>query len=455
MDASGYATMDSITMPGSWAEWMEQIGGKLESTGSGAIIKEAVRFSAAAGISLESSISMLAWLGSVVMNNFTSVIWESGIWHPSGLIISSVEPDGVQIDSITAGFINMVKYLGLDPIQDTVKEGPSGLIARLEDARGRIGKKQRNQAIDSRRTSLADLVEMDTSLVDPTEPSNIGNVRGLIYPSGRAFLSYLYDTPFFNAIDELIQHGSLHVRGKVDAHTMSEMNIVMFLPFYQGALANLMQSVLVQNNINVLLRQMLVLWAPSQDKVHTRSRNVGSALNAIKEKAQEGIAVLSDLMPPALHVRHRPEASEPMFDVGIGVRYVKVNRQERLARLAIAVAFWRMPAGNMSFELLDSDYAVADAILHGHEMGSRILEIASSKGRIGAEALRMFVSLSETSDSMALATSLSQATDEKLGSSVLLLLNGMSVLNDNGGLHESYRIVNGDVIKEHKRRWRY
>lgn len=444
----------SIIMPGSWAEWSNQVANQPSLRKSGAILRQAEKFGEASGISHESATAMLLWLGSVAMLNFTTVDWPSGIWHPSALAIAVVEKDDVPIDTITTGFINMSRKLGLDPIQDTVKEGPSGLIARLESSRNRF--RVDTPAVGtSSDFSLKALAEFDTANIDGARPENIGNVRGLIYPSGRSFLSYLYDTPFFNAIDELIQHGSLHVRGKLESHSLKNVNLATFLPFYQGALANMLGDSRVQSNFNMLLRQMLVFWPTSQPDEKARRGNIGSALAAVSGVAAAGIETLTVLMPPCLSAVYHSNADEPLFEPGVGIRYVTINRHEKLTRLAVSVAFWRLAEGDLEFRLTEADYAVADAILHGHEMGSRIVEIASSKGKTGQEMLRMLVSLNTEMSALELSMGLSQLSDGRAGVTVMDMLYQYGILADGGMLHDSYRLVNGDVIAAHRKRWKY
>lgn len=440
--------------PGTWAEWVEQLANRKELQESGAILRQALKFSSVSGLSVESAAAMLSWLGSLVMHTYSRVEWDHGLWHPSGLTISVVETDDVPVDSITSGFIKMVKSLGLDPIQDTVKEGPSGLIARLESSRSAVIRNRADRQMVGR--DLLSIATMDTSNMGPAKPEDIGNVRGLIYPSGRSFLSYLYDTPFFNAIDELIQHGSLHIRGKIDRHSLTNMNITAFVPFYQGALANLISEGRTQNNLNVLLRQLVLFWVPPDNKGKRRNHHAGEALKQLKLAAIAGIDNLEALQPDVIRVDRQLHASEPMFDVGVGVRSVNINRTERLARLAIAAAFWRISEGNLQFELLPSDYAVADALLHCHDMGSRIVEIATAKGRTGQDALRMLVSLTASEHSIsALAESVAQAADEKRAAEALELLCRFSITTKEGTLQEDIRFVDGDVIRAHRERWKY
>ena len=442
----------TMILPGSWAEWAGQVADADGLYESGAIIRAATKYSDDAGMSCESALGMLAWLGSVATLNYTSVQWESGIWHPSAVTIAVVEADEVAIDSITSGFIKMVKGLGLDPIQDTVKEGPSGLISRLESARAKPLMDVNQQLPSGKVVSIHDVATMDTSEIEPSKPENIGNVRGLIYPSGRAFMSYLYDTPFFNSLDELIQHGSLHVKGKSESHALRNMNVAAFLPFYQGALANLMQQRVVQSNLNLLLRQMLFFWPAT--RVEKGRVHVGRALERIQEAATIGIKSLEALMPSHLEDKGLG-MSEPMFDTGVGVRYVSLNRLERLTRLAVPVMFWRIAEGSNNFELTKADYAIAEVILHAHEMGSRIVEIASSKGRVGHEALKVFVYLSQSSGVSDLSAGISQLTDSTSAAAVLEVLYNNNILEDTGALAESYRLVKGDVIGEHRKRWNY
>lgn len=437
-------------LPGSWADWARQVA-ELPTIGeSGQIIKQASAFAREAGITLESAVAKHLWLGSLAMLNYTSVHWQTGIWHPSSMVIATVERDGVAIDSITNGFIHVVRKLGLDPIQDTVKEGPSGLIARLEQSRPDRRKDRLGSEIG---TDIASLANVDTSDIDPAELENLGNVRGLIYPSGRSFLSYLYDTPFFNALDELIQHGSFHVRGKVDSHVLRNLNLAAYLPFYQGALANMLANDSVQRNFNILLRQMILFW-PMESSEGTGRRNVGKALDVVGESARRGLETLEALAPPHIEAKNFSFADTPLISLGVGVRYAGLNRDERLTRIALGIAFWRITSGQTDFTLLDSDYAMADLILYAHETGSRLAEICSSKGRVGVDLLRFLVSASADYDTDAAYIGLSQATNEKEKLGLLELASHMDILTGDNRLHESYRFVNGDVIRSHLKRWK-
>lgn len=403
---------------------------------------------------MESAIGMLLWLGSSAMHTYAEVVWPSGIWHPSTVTVSVVEHDMVPIDSITNGMIGIARNLGLDPIQDTVKEGPSGLIARLEQSRPRCRAKR--ESLADFDTSLEAIANLDTTDFEPARLTNVGNVRALIYPSGRSFMSYLYDSSFFNTIDDLVQHGCLSVRGKVDQHRLSEVNIAMFLPFYQGALANMVSSTAVQGNFAILLRQMLVLW-PMGDPMLMRRGDVGAALRRVEAKAAYGIESIEAMSPPPLTAREYDHAIEPMFDLGVGIRYSSINRPERLTRIAVAVAFWRIADGGNEFDLLDSDYAVADAIMHGHEMGSRLVELCCTKGKSGYEALRFVTSLHTESSAakLSLVEGAAQTSDAKQAQVVLEFLYNYSILVSGGGLHDSYTTVAGDVIKAHRLRWDY
>lgn len=447
---------NNIILPSIWSEWVKQVAEVDDLKESAAIIRAADAFASKSGMSCESAIGMLAWLGSVAALNFTSVSWESGVWHPSAVTIAVVERDDVPIDSITSGFIKMVKQLGLDPIQDTVKEGPSGLISRLESSRSKPLIDTSDLISNRRDITAFDIASMDTSDIEPSKPENIGNVRGLIYPSGRAFMSYLYDTPFFNSLDEMIQHGSLNVRGKLETHTLKNINIAAFLPFYQGALSNLLQNQTVQSNMNLLLRQLLVLWpTPNQN---SDKRQTGKALDEVSALATNGLKALEAMMPSYLDSHSYSQAENAMFDVGVGVRYVSINRMERLTRLAVPVMFWRIAAGSTNFSLTKADYAIADTIMHAHEMGSRLVEIATSKGKVGNEALKMFVSLHQTDDGdrrAAMAMGISQMTDTTVAVSALELLSSHTIVDQDYRLAESYSLVDGDVIRAHRTRWDY
>lgn len=423
---------------------------------------------------MEAATAKLLWLGSVSMLNHVSINWPSGIWQPSGVIVAAIEEDSVGIDLVTNAFIDAAHRLRLDPIQDTAKEGPAGLIARLERKPAKWSEHFDGMDGDMRAgvegvadpdaspevtaaevqglTGLERITQTDFSAVGAARISNVGNVRGLIYPSGRAVLSYLYDTPFFNAIDELTQHGNLHVRGKTDQHRLRNLNLAFYASFYQGALSNLINDYRVQNNLNQLLRQMVILWDTSGLNEEKGRGRIGEAITHIEAAAAEGIGYLEGVNAPGIDVPSLTRArSSAYIDAGVGVRYVSVNRYERLIRLAIGVAFWRIASGDMNIGILDSDCAVADAILHSHDMGARLLEISASKGRIGSEVMRIFCRLLD-GESLA-GESIAFAATTKSGEDALSLLNSLSLITPEGKLDDQFRFVDGKVIASHLTRW--
>lgn len=444
----------STLLPGSWSEWAIQIASLPRFRESGAIIRQAVKFSTAAGISPESSAGLLAWLGSFVIHTQTKVEWENGLWHPSALTVVAIEKDFVQIDSITSGFIQVVRGLGLDPIQENVKEGPSGLIARLETAK--TLRTRKNQSTQEGPMSLDQLVNTQVAEVETVRVSNAGNVRGLIYPSGRAFFSSLSDTQFFNSVDELIQHGQLHLRGKLDRHAITNLNLAGFWPIYQGALANLLFDVRVQNNFNILLRQLNVFWSPATNAKPDGTDGAAAALRAIHNVAKAGVDSLMILEPAALRVSRKKKVATSLIDLGVGIRSVNINRSERVVRFAIAVMFWRIAEGSNLFSLTEEDYAIADVLVHCHDMGARILEIGASKGRIGSEAIKLLIALNSLEhDAQAVAEALAQAQDQKLAQDALNLLLTTSVVDEKGIIDIDSRMVTNQSISEHCARWQY
>jgi len=342
----------------------------------------------------------------------------------------------------------MAKNIGVDPIHDTVKEGPAGLIARLESAR-HIPQRSTDQL---KVEGLHALASIDTNNVELRETSNRGNVRALIYPSGRAFLSYLYDTPFFNAIDELTQYGSLNIRGKHDIHHLNNVHLSMFVGFYQGALVTLTNDTRVQNNMLSLMRQMLVFWPTSGTRRFTRVGQIDVALHRVQQVAMHGVEALQELSTGALMIPdYLDRATESYVHPGVGVRYTILNRQQRIARIAVAVAFWRIASGG-GFEIEKSDLAVADAILHLHEMGGRLMELSMSKGKLGHEFMRIFVALLQGEDVQP-GEELSHASELNIGATALGRLGEMSVLTDEHKLFDEYRYVTGNTIRAHKKRW--
>lgn len=434
-------------LPGSWADWAQQLT-QIDAIGESAtILRLAEDLSKSAAISTEAATALLLWLGSVCMIQHTQIQWPTGIWYPAGLVLATVEGDDIPIDSVTNAFIHMARGIGLDPISDTVKEGPAGLIARLEAA-GRPHSSQRGQF---KIESLGQLANIDTSAVENRLESNRGNGRALIYPSGRAMLSYLYDTPFFNAMDELVQHGNLSIRGKHDRHQLNQVHLSMFVGFYQGALVNLTMDTRVQSNMLALLRQLLVLWPTSGARRFRRPGNIAQALHRIDKVTSEGVIALGELSDGSLVIPSLPNSVQHGFiGEGVGVRYTMLNREQRICKLAIAVAFWRMASGG-KFEITESDCAVADSILHLHEMGGRLLELSMSKGKMGHEFMRVFLSL--LNGETITGEELAHASDLTAGATAVRRLQDMSIITQGGKLADEYRFIHGTTIAAHKRRW--
>lgn len=435
-------------LPGSWADWAKQLT-HFDGIGESAtILRLAEDLSRSAAISTEAATSLLLWLGSVCMIQHTQIQWPTGIWYPAGLILATVEGDDIPIDSITNAFIHMARGIGLDPISDTVKEGPAGLIARLEAA----GRPHGNQRGQFKVESLSALADLDTTAVENRLESNRGNGRALIYPSGRAMLSYLYDTPFFNAMDELVQHGNLSIRGKHDRHQLNQVHLSMFVGFYQGALVNLTMDTRVQSNMLALMRQLLVLWPTSGTRRYRSPGNIAQALHRIDKITSDGVIALGDLSDGNLIIPTLPHAVHKGFiDEGVGVRYTMLNREQRICKLAIAVAFWRMASGGR-FEITESDCAVADSILHLHEMGGRLLELSMSKGKLGHEFMRVFLDLLN-GESIEFGQEIAHASDLTAGATAVRRLQEMSVITGDGKLSDEYRYIQGTTIAAHKRRW--
>lgn len=420
------------------------------SSDSGSIFKLADQLAESAAISVEAATALLLWLGSVCMIHHTQIRWPTGIWQPGGLTLSIVEEDGVPIDAIVNAFIEIARDIGLDPINDTVKEGPAGLIARLESA-GELAIRSSDGGISV--DSLSGLSNIDTSDIGVRESTNRGNARALIYPSGRAFLSFLYDTSFFNSIDELIQHGNLNLRGKSSSHKLTKVHMSTLTTFYQGSLVTLTQDTRVQNNMAALLRQMLVLWPTSGTRRYKRQGRIDVALTAISKIAKSGLESLAGLSEGSITVPEIPEAAgKTMLESeGVGIRYTVLNREQRIARLAIAVAFWRIADGG-AFEITNSDLSVADSILHLHEMGGRLFEHAMTKGRMGHEFMRLFIGLLD-GDVIESGEELSQASEMTIGVTAKSRLSDMSVVSVEGKLADEYRFIRGDTIAKHKKRW--
>jgi hypothetical protein len=383
------------------------------------------------------------------MIQHAQIQWPSGIWSPAGLTMSIVEDDGVQIDSIVNAFIELAENVGIDPIRDTVKEGPAGLIARLESAGGNNLSSGRPQlAVES----LSALGALNTEDIEVTHNANRGNARALIYPSGRALLSYLYDIPFFNTLDELIQHGNLNLRGKASTHRISEVHMSTLTSFYQGALVTLTNDNRVQNNMTALMRQMLIFWPTSGAKRFTRGKRIDMALARIQTVAKTGFQALSDLSDGILRIpRMHHSVSQAMIDDGAGVRYTILNREQRIARLAIAVAFWRIAEGG-KFEITNGDLAVADSVLHLHEMGGRLFELTMSKGKMGHEFMRVLLRLLD-GEVLEVGEEVAHASELTAGAAAIGRLGDLSVINGDGKLADEYRFVQGTTIATHKRRW--
>lgn len=440
----------AIELPGSWADWAKRLASSPAVHESGTIFKLAEQLAEAGAISTEAATALLLWLGSVCMIHHTQIQWPSGIWQPAGLTMSIVEDDGVPIDSIVNAFIDLARNIGLDPINDTVKEGPAGLIARLESA-GAADVRTNKASVQVE--SLSALASLDTEDLEVRQSSNRGNARALIYPSGRALLSYLYDTPFFNTLDELIQHGNLNLRGKASTHKISEVHMSTLVSFYQGALVTLTSDNRVQTNMTALLRQMMIFWPTSGTKRFRKMGRVDIALHAIQKIAQTGHDALGDLSDGYLKIPDMPaHASRTMLDAeGAGIRYTVLNREQRIAKLAIAVAFWRIADGG-KFEITNGDLAVADSILHMHEMGGRLFELTMAKGRMGHEFMRLFVRLLD-GETLEAGEELAQASELSIGVTARGRLVDMSVVTPEGKLDDEYRFIKGSTIREHKRRW--
>lgn len=441
-------------LPGSWADWAKQLTHLPAIGDSGTILKLAEQLAEAAAISTEAAAALLLWLGSVVMIHHTQIQWPTGIWAPAGLTLSIVEEDNVPIDSIVNAFIKLANDIGIDCINDTVKEGPAGLIARLESAGGNNLRQSRTgMGIES----LGDLASINTDDLEVKHSSNRGNARALIYPSGRALLSYLYDTPFFNTLDELIQHGNLNLRGKASSHRINEVHMSTLTSFYQGAVVTMTNDNRVQNNMTALLRQMLIFWPTSGARRHKHPKRIDQALHAIEKVASEGQLALTDLSEGILRMPSLPHfADRSMLESdGVGVRYTVLNRTQRITRLAIAVAFWRIAVGG-KFEITNGDLAVADSLLHMHEMGGRLFELVMSKGKMGHEFMRLFVRLlnGESLTPESVGEEVAHASELSVGATAHGRLQDLSVVTQEGTLADEYRFVTGGIIALHKHRWK-
>lgn len=415
---------------------------------SGSIIKLADELAAAAAISTEAAIALLLWLGSVCMIQHAQIIWPDGMWQPAGLVLSIVEEDHVAIDSITNSFVSLARSIGVDPINETVKEGPAGLIARLESA-GRRDTQSRDGSVHV--DSLHGLASINTEDIAVESDDNTGNARALIYPSGRAFLSYLYDTPFFNVLDELIQHGNLNVRGKTSNHRINHVHINSLTTFFQGSLVTMTNDSRVQNNMSALLRQMLVFWPTSGTRRYKHPKRIDTILEKIRTVASEGLATVAALTDGTLLMKRTPAAHESYITAGAGIRYTVLNRETRINKLAIGVAFWRVAFGG-GFELTKADLAVADALLHSHEMGGRLYEHAMGKGKVGHEMMRVFLRLLD-GESLN-GEEIGHATDMNTGQVVKDRLSSMGIINADSKLEDDYRYVKGTTIRDHKQRWK-
>lgn len=424
---------------------------------SGQIIIMADRLAESAAISTEAAVALLLWLGSVSMIHHAQIQWPSGIWQPAGLTLSIVEEDGVQTDTITNAFIQMTQSLGIDPIHDTVKEGPAGLIARLESAG--VMNPYRDPI---KVTSLEELAKIDTTRIEEKVELNRGNARALIYPNGRSLLSYLYDTSFFNTLDDLIQHGNLNLRGKLSSHQLTRVHMSTLVNFHQGALVTLTHDQRVQNNMAALLRQMLILWPTSGARRYKKQGRIDIALHTVERQAREGLKSLKALSDGMIQMPPLPDRmDEPMLKsgIGVGVRYTVLNRISRIQKLSLAVAFWRIAAGG-DFVITKEDMAMADAILHGHEMGGRLFELVMTKGRLGHEFMRIFVRLLE-GESLGIENKeiqekgeIAHASELLIGATAITRLQDMSVTTSEGNLSDEYRFVTGDTVAMHKQRWR-
>jgi len=435
--------------PGSWADWAKQLTQIPALKESSGVLRLAEQLAKSSAISTEAATALLLWLGSVAMIQHAQIHWPSGIWQPAGLTMSIVEEDGVPIDAIVNTFIDLARDIGIDPICDTVKEGPAGLIARLESAGEQ---RQRHTGEDAGISSLGGLGGFNTDSLSVRESTNRGNARALIYPSGRALLSYLYDTPFFNTMDELIQHGNLNLRGKASTHRLSEVHMSTLTSFYQGALVTLSADARVQTNLTTLLRQMLIFWPTAGARRFKRADRIDIALSHIKKTAQTGFESLRDLSDGYLKIPDLIRKAERAFiDEGVGVRYTILNRESRIARIAIAVAFWRICEGGR-FEITHEDLAVADSILHMHEMGGRLFELSMSKGKMGHEFMRLFVRLLD-GEPLQLGEETAHASEMGVGQNASGRLKDFSVITESGQLADEYRLIQGTTIQMHKKRW--
>jgi hypothetical protein len=438
-------------MPGSWADWALDLANSGKVGDSGEVIKLADRLAKSAAISVEAAAGLLLWLGSVCMLQHTRVQWPSGIWQPAGLALAVVEDDSVPIDSITNAFIQLVQKLGIDPIHDTVKEGPAGLIARLESAGQH--EKIKTDTGTVKVDSLAALAQVDTSGMQSKRGILRGNSRALIYPSGRALLSYLYDTPFFNTLDELIQHGNLTLRGKISSHKLTETHMSLIVNFYQGALVTLTNDNRVQNNMTALLRQMLVLWPTSGTRRYTEGNRIDVALNTIENRAREGLKHLEALTDGRIQIPNIPSVcAKPLLQSeGAGIRYTILNRHSRISKIALAVSFWRIVAGG-NFEITQGDLAMAESILHLHEMGGRLFELVMSKGRLGHEFMRIFLTLLDGGQ-VSSGEEIAHASELNVGATATQRLGDLSILSPEHKLADEYRFITGDIIASHRNRW--
>jgi len=143
--------------------------------------------------------------------------------------------------------------------------------------------------------------------------------------------------------------------------------------------------------------------------------------------------------------------SKSMMDEGVGVRYTVLNREQRIAKIAIAVAFWRIAAGGR-FVITHEDCAVADMILHLHEMGGRLMELSLSKGRLGHEFMRVFLRLLD-GDVVEAGEDIQHASELNIGATAVSRLHEYSIITQENKLADDYRFIKGITIAAHKQRW--
>jgi len=102
-------------------------------------------------------------------------------------------------------------------------------------------------------------------------------------------------------------------------------------------------------------------------------------------------------------------------------------------------------------ELLDSDLAAADAIMHCHDMGSRLLELCLTRGKRGQETAKLLLRLLD--GEAVTADALGFAEEAIRGANTIDYLHNISLINAEGKLESEYRLVGGDTIRAHQRRW--